>query len=108
MSGFFDGFSALLIQSRPVVSVCAQVWSFFRSAIECGTGACLESRTPWFAFRYDVVKSTVRLRCCVIVASWNETSNFLVPGAKRPVHGEYIQTGVTPSFAAIAFARSTS
>ena len=48
------------------------------------------------AFRYDVVKSTVRFRCDVIVASWKEMSNFFVPGAKRLFHGEYIHTGVTP------------
>ena len=71
-------------------------------------GACFESRTPWFALRYDVVKSTVFFRCAVMVASWKEMSNFLVPGAKRPVHGEYIHTGVSPSFLATAVARSTS
>ena len=88
--------------------VCAQVWSFFRSARLFGGVVCFESRTPWFAFRYDVVKSTVRFRWAVIVASWKEMSNFFVPGAKRLFHGEYIQTGVRPSPFAIAEARSTS
>ena len=55
-----------------------------------------------------MVKSTVRFRCDVIVASWKEMSNFFVPGANRLFHGENIQTGVSPSFEAIAFARSTS
>ena len=32
---------------------------------------------------YVEVKSTVFFRWAVIVASWNETSNFFVPGAKR-------------------------
>ena len=55
-----------------------------------------------------MVKSTVRFRCDVIVASWNEMSNFFVPGANRLFHGENIHTGLRPSFAAIADARSTS
>ena len=88
--------------------VCAQVCMFFRSARLCGTGACFESSTPWFALRYDVVKSTVFFRCAVMVASWKEMSNFFVPGANRLFHGENIHTGVTPSFLATAAARSTS
>ena len=88
--------------------VWAHVWSCFRSARLFGAVVCFEMSTPWFAFRYDDVKSTVRFRCAVIVASWNEMSNFFVPGANRLFHGEYIQTGVRPSFFAIAVARSTS
>ena len=80
----------------------------FRSARLCGIGACFDSSTPWFAFKYDDVKSTVFFRCAVIVASWKEMSNFFVPGAKRLFHGENIHAGLTPSFAAIADARSTT
>ena len=69
------------------MSAWAQVCSFARSARLFGAGADLESSTPWFASKYEVVKSTVFLRCEVIVASWNETSNFFTPGAKRLVHG---------------------
>ena len=70
--------------------------------------AVFESRTPWFAFMYELVKSTVFFRWAVIVASWKEMSNFFVPGAKRLFQGEYIQTGLRWSWAAIALARSTS
>ena len=97
-----------MIQASPVVFVCAQVWSCFRSARLFGAVVCFEIRTPWFAFRYEVVKSTVFFRWAVIVASWNEMSNFFVPGANRLFHDVYTHTGVSPSFAAIADARSTS
>src|SRR5262249_39196437 len=46
--------------------------------------------------------------CVVIVASWNETSNFFTPGANRLVQGVYIHSGVRPSCFAISFATSTS
>src|ERR1700751_2235891 len=73
-----------------------------------GGVACFEMSTPWFAFRYDEVKSTVRFRCAVSVACWNEMSNCSVPGRKRPFHGEYIHSVLRPRPFAIAEARSTS
>ena len=52
-----------------------------------GAFAFLLSRTPWFESRYGDENVTVFCRCAVIVASWKETSNFLVPGANSPVQG---------------------
>ena len=69
------------------MSVCAHVCSFFRSASECGTVAFFDSSTPWFASKYDDVKSTVFFRWAVIVASWKEMSNVLWPGANSFAHG---------------------
>src|SRR5581483_9233295 len=69
VSGRFDGWSLLLIQSSPVVFVCAHVWRLFRSAMLFGGVVCFEMSTPWFAFRYVDVKSTVLFRWAVIVAS---------------------------------------
>ena len=80
----------------------------FRSAIECGVFACFESSTPWFALKYDVVKSTVFFRCAVMVASWNETSKPFAPGANSLAHGVYCHFGVRCSRFATAAARSTS
>ena len=76
--------------------VWAHVWRLFRSAMLFGGVVCFEIRTPWFALRYVDVKSTVFLRWAVMVASWKETSNFFVPGAKRLFHDVYIQTGREP------------
>ena len=53
-----------------------------------GTFAFFESSTPWFASKYDFVKSTVFARAAVTVASWNEMSNDLWPGANSFAHGE--------------------
>ena len=50
-----------------------------------GGVVCFEMSTPWFAFKYDEEKSTVRFRWAVIVASWNEMSNFFVPGREQAV-----------------------
>ena len=85
--GGLAGCSFCWIQERPVVSVCAQSCSLFRSASECGVFAVFESRTPWFASKYDDVKSTVFFRCAVTVASWKEMSNDLCPGANSFAHG---------------------
>src|SRR3954447_1496576 len=108
MSGAFDGCSFDLIQSRPVVSVCAHVWSLPRSARLLGAVALVDTSTPWLALKYGVVKSTVRLRWVVIVASWKERSKSFVPGANSFVHGDRTQMGLRPRPVAIADATSTS